>query len=120
MRQKWFSVTFAGLQEEMLGRGAAGERPLLPQPVLQVSFSKRIEKRKRRAIFLKILFIRCKGCSRSLAQGGFFSKGKDYFCAKCYQAHFGTKCAGCGLFVEGEVVTALGKTYHQVFTLIVN
>ncbi|CAN7937843.1 unnamed protein product [Ixodes hexagonus] len=26
---------------------------------------------------------------------------------------FGTKCAGCGQFVEGEVVTALGNTYHQ-------
>ncbi|KAG8135595.1 hypothetical protein E2320_008612 [Naja naja] len=25
---------------------------------------------------------------------------------------YGTRCNGCGDFVEGEVVTALGKTYH--------
>ncbi|XP_066457504.1 actin-binding LIM protein 1 isoform X4 [Eleutherodactylus coqui] len=25
---------------------------------------------------------------------------------------YGTQCSGCGDFVEGEVVTALGKTYH--------
>lgn len=25
---------------------------------------------------------------------------------------YGTRCSGCGEFVEGEVVTALGKTYH--------
>ncbi|XP_077114052.1 actin-binding LIM protein 1 isoform X5 [Ranitomeya variabilis] len=25
---------------------------------------------------------------------------------------YGTQCSGCGEFVEGEVVTALGKTYH--------
>ena len=55
----------------------------------------------------------CKGCGVSLSQGGFFSKDKEYYCATCYQANFGTKCAKCNTFVEGEVVTALGKTYHQ-------
>lgn len=56
---------------------------------------------------------RCKGCSKSLSQGGFFTKSGDYYCASCYQKNFGTKCTRCGLYVEGEVVTALGKTYHQ-------
>ncbi len=56
---------------------------------------------------------KCKGCDMSLSQGGFFTKDKDYYCAKCYQTNYGTKCAGCGNYVEGEVVTALGKTYHQ-------
>ena len=55
----------------------------------------------------------CKGCGASLSQGGFFSKDKEYYCANCYQANFGTKCAKCTTFVEGEVVTTLGKTYHQ-------
>lgn len=55
----------------------------------------------------------CKGCSTSLSQGGFFTKDKDYYCASCYQSNFGTKCNKCNTFVEGEVVTALGKTYHQ-------
>ena len=53
----------------------------------------------------------CKGCSKSLSQGGFFTKDKDHFCGTCYQSTFGTKCAKCSTFVEGEVVTALGKTY---------
>ena len=56
---------------------------------------------------------KCKDCGVSLSQGGFFTKNNDYYCSKCYQSHYGTKCGHCGLFVEGEVVTALGKTYHQ-------
>ena len=56
---------------------------------------------------------RCKGCDTNLSQGGFFTKDKEYYCASCYQSNFGTKCNKCGQYVEGEVVTALGKTYHQ-------
>ncbi|RWS24297.1 actin-binding LIM protein 2-like protein [Leptotrombidium deliense] len=52
-------------------------------------------------------------CRSSLAQGGFFMKDGKYYCTNDYQKLFGTKCAGCGRYVEGEVVTALGKTYHQ-------
>ncbi|XP_044753650.1 actin-binding LIM protein 1 isoform X3 [Coccinella septempunctata] len=56
---------------------------------------------------------KCKVCGNSLAQGGFFSKDGFYYCTADYQRHFGTKCASCQDYVEGEVVTALGKTYHQ-------
>lgn len=56
---------------------------------------------------------KCKACNSSLAQGGFFSKDGAYYCTADYQRNFGTKCASCGDYVEGEVVTALGKTYHQ-------
>lgn len=52
-------------------------------------------------------------CKSSLAQGGFFCKDGQYFCTPDYQSRFGTKCATCGKYVEGEVVTALGNTYHQ-------
>ena len=38
---------------------------------------------------------------------------RDFFCSKCYHSAYGTKCAECGAYVEGEVVSALGKTYHQ-------
>ncbi|XP_044271565.1 actin-binding LIM protein 3 isoform X2 [Tribolium madens] len=56
---------------------------------------------------------KCKVCGNSLAQGGFFSKDGAYFCTADYQRNFGTKCATCHDYVEGEVVTALGKTYHK-------
>ncbi|MGH0153630.1 UNVERIFIED_CONTAM: hypothetical protein FKN15_024732 [Acipenser sinensis] len=52
-------------------------------------------------------------CGCDLAQGGFFMKNGDYLCTLDYQHLHGTRCNGCGDFVEGEVVTALGKTYHQ-------
>uniref|UniRef100_A0A8C5H978 Actin binding LIM protein 1a n=1 Tax=Gouania willdenowi TaxID=441366 RepID=A0A8C5H978_GOUWI len=54
----------------------------------------------------------CKVCGCDLAQGGFFMKNGDYLCTLDYQRMHGTRCNGCGDFVEGEVVTALGKTYH--------
>uniref|UniRef100_A0A8C0G4T0 Actin binding LIM protein 1 n=1 Tax=Chelonoidis abingdonii TaxID=106734 RepID=A0A8C0G4T0_CHEAB len=54
----------------------------------------------------------CKVCGCDLAQGGFFIKNGEYLCSVDYQRMYGTCCNGCGEFVEGEVVTALGKTYH--------
>ncbi|XP_059803901.1 actin-binding LIM protein 1 isoform X7 [Hypanus sabinus] len=54
----------------------------------------------------------CKVCGCDLAKGGFFMKNSDYLCSLDYQRMYGTRCQGCGEFVEGEVVTALGKTYH--------
>ncbi|XP_014828382.1 PREDICTED: actin-binding LIM protein 1 isoform X14 [Poecilia mexicana] len=54
----------------------------------------------------------CKVCGCDLAQGGFFMKNGEYLCMLDYQRMHGTRCNGCGDFVEGEVVTALGKTYH--------
>uniref|UniRef100_W5N5U7 Actin binding LIM protein 1b n=1 Tax=Lepisosteus oculatus TaxID=7918 RepID=W5N5U7_LEPOC len=51
-------------------------------------------------------------CGCDLAQGGFFMKNGEYLCTLDYQRLHGTRCNGCGDFVEGEVVTALGKTYH--------
>ncbi|XP_043216277.1 actin-binding LIM protein 1-like isoform X4 [Amphibalanus amphitrite] len=63
--------------------------------------------------FFHINCFKCKACNKSLAQGGFFSKNGEYFCSEDYQRRHGTKCAVCGQYVEGEVVTALGNTYHQ-------
>ncbi|XP_063239585.1 actin-binding LIM protein 3 isoform X2 [Bacillus rossius redtenbacheri] len=56
---------------------------------------------------------KCQVCKNSLAQGGFFCKDGAYYCTADYQRQFGTKCAACGDYVEGEVVSALGNTYHQ-------
>ncbi|XP_016109447.1 actin-binding LIM protein 1-like [Sinocyclocheilus grahami] len=51
-------------------------------------------------------------CGCDLAQGGFFMKNGEYLCTLDYQRIHSTRCNICGEFVEGEVVTALGKTYH--------
>ncbi|XP_052745075.1 actin-binding LIM protein 3 isoform X2 [Bicyclus anynana] len=55
----------------------------------------------------------CRSCSASLARGGFFCKDGHYYCPQDYQRAFGTRCAACNQYVEGEVVSALGNTYHQ-------
>lgn len=36
----------------------------------------------------------------------------DYICTLDYQRLYGTRCFSCDEFIEGEVVSALGKTYH--------
>lgn len=55
----------------------------------------------------------CRTCNSSLAKGGFFCKDGYYYCPQDYQRAFGTRCAACDQYVEGEVVSALGNTYHQ-------
>ncbi|XP_071609517.1 actin-binding LIM protein 2 isoform X5 [Heliangelus exortis] len=54
----------------------------------------------------------CKACGCDLAQGGFFVRQGDYICTLDYQRLYGTRCFSCDQFIEGEVVSALGKTYH--------
>ncbi|XP_065352234.1 actin-binding LIM protein 3-like isoform X14 [Cloeon dipterum] len=63
--------------------------------------------------YFHISCFKCKVCKSSLAQGGFFNHEGAYYCTADYQRQFGTKCVACGEYVEGEVVTALGNTYHQ-------
>lgn len=55
----------------------------------------------------------CVKCNKSLAVGGFFAKDGNYYCTSDYQKAFGTKCAVCQNYVEGEVVSTMGNTYHQ-------
>ncbi|XP_062511173.1 actin-binding LIM protein 1-like [Corticium candelabrum] len=62
--------------------------------------------------FHAVCFV-CKVCSKALAGGGFFVKEGEFYCTADYQRLFGTKCVVCGEYVEGEVVTAMGNTYHQ-------
>ncbi|XP_043085372.1 actin-binding LIM protein 2 isoform X10 [Puntigrus tetrazona] len=54
----------------------------------------------------------CKVCGCDLAQGGFFVRQGEYICTLDYQRLYGTRCFSCEEFIEGEVVSALGKTYH--------
>jgi actin-binding LIM protein len=55
----------------------------------------------------------CSTCGKSLASGGFFSKDSNYYCVADYQKKYGTKCAICDAYVEGEVISTMGNTYHQ-------
>ncbi|XP_039693924.1 actin-binding LIM protein 2-like [Pteropus medius] len=54
----------------------------------------------------------CKACGCDLAEGGFFVRQGEYICTLDYQRLYGTRCFSCDRFIEGEVVSALGKTYH--------
>ncbi|XP_056903029.1 actin-binding LIM protein 1-like isoform X2 [Takifugu flavidus] len=54
----------------------------------------------------------CKVCGCDMAQSGFFMRNGEYLCPLDFQRLHGTLCNNCREFVEGEVVTVLGKTYH--------
>nr|XP_015102325.1 actin-binding LIM protein 2 isoform X21 [Vicugna pacos] len=54
----------------------------------------------------------CKACGCDLAEGGFFVRQGEYICTRDYQTLYGTRCFSCDQFIEGEVVSALGRTYH--------
>ncbi|XP_061565453.1 actin-binding LIM protein 2 isoform X1 [Cololabis saira] len=54
----------------------------------------------------------CKVCGAELSQAGFFLRQGEYICTLDYQRMYGTRCFSCQDFIEGEVVSALGKTYH--------
>ncbi|KAL7989234.1 hypothetical protein Chor_011900 [Crotalus horridus] len=51
-------------------------------------------------------------CGCDLAQSGFFFKNGEYICTHDYQQLYGTRCDSCQDFITGEVISALGRTYH--------
>ncbi|XP_035267021.1 actin-binding LIM protein 3 isoform X7 [Anguilla anguilla] len=54
----------------------------------------------------------CQVCACDLARSGFFQKNGEYICTTDYQRLYGTRCDSCRDFITGEVVSALGRTYH--------
>ncbi|XP_028287484.1 actin-binding LIM protein 1-like isoform X3 [Parambassis ranga] len=62
--------------------------------------------------FFHIKCFTCKVCGCDLVQSGFFMKNGDSLCPLDFQRLHGTLCNNCREFVEGEVVSVLGKTYH--------
>ncbi|XP_028908807.1 actin-binding LIM protein 3 isoform X7 [Ornithorhynchus anatinus] len=54
----------------------------------------------------------CQVCGCDLAQSGFFFKNREYICTQDYQQLYGTRCDSCRDFITGEVISALGRTYH--------
>jgi hypothetical protein len=51
-------------------------------------------------------------CGCGLAQSGFFFNNQEYICTQDYQQLYGTRCDSCRDFITGEVISALGRTYH--------
>ncbi|XP_030069293.1 actin-binding LIM protein 3 [Microcaecilia unicolor] len=54
----------------------------------------------------------CQVCGCDLAKSGFFFKNGEYVCTQDYQQLYGTRCDSCRNFITGEVISALGRTYH--------
>uniref|UniRef100_A0A6Q2Z1L0 LIM zinc-binding domain-containing protein n=1 Tax=Esox lucius TaxID=8010 RepID=A0A6Q2Z1L0_ESOLU len=54
----------------------------------------------------------CTVCGCDLARSGFFQKRGEYICTSDYQRLYGRRCDRCDGFISGEVVSALGRTYH--------
>ncbi|XP_047462703.1 actin-binding LIM protein 3-like isoform X5 [Mugil cephalus] len=54
----------------------------------------------------------CQVCGCDLVHSGFFHHSGEYICTEDYQRLYGTQCDSCGQYITGEVVSALGRTYH--------
>ncbi|XP_037834822.1 actin-binding LIM protein 3 isoform X2 [Kryptolebias marmoratus] len=54
----------------------------------------------------------CHVCSCDLVHSGFFHHSGEYICTEDYQRLYGTQCDSCEQYITGEVVSALGRTYH--------
>lgn len=54
----------------------------------------------------------CQVCGCDLVQSGFFCHSGEYICTEDYQRLYGTQCDSCEQYISGEVVSALGRTYH--------
>ncbi|XP_032885498.1 actin-binding LIM protein 3 isoform X9 [Amblyraja radiata] len=54
----------------------------------------------------------CQYCGSDLAQANFFFKNGEYICTLDYQRLYGTRCDSCKEFIGGEVISALGRTFH--------
>ncbi|XP_031424579.1 actin-binding LIM protein 3 isoform X3 [Clupea harengus] len=54
----------------------------------------------------------CYVCSCDLSGSGFFRKRGAYLCAADYQRLHGTRCGRCGHYILGDVVSAIGRSYH--------
>eukprot|EP00066_Takifugu_rubripes_P020169 XP_011609435.1 PREDICTED: actin-binding LIM protein 3-like [Takifugu rubripes] len=54
----------------------------------------------------------CQVCGCDLVNSGFFHHSGQYICTDDYQRLYGTQCDSCHQYITGEVVSALGRTYH--------
>lgn len=52
-------------------------------------------------------------CNIDLVETGYFEVDGEYYCNSDYHIIKGTKCDGCGKFIEGEAVNAINSNFHQ-------
>ncbi|XP_043554266.1 actin-binding LIM protein 2 isoform X2 [Chiloscyllium plagiosum] len=107
----------AAMPEETVSQHMAIHNPLGKLPGVAVLCHKCGKPCKGEALrvqnkFFHINCFTCKVCGCDLAEGGFFVRQEEYICTSDYQRLYGTRCFSCNEFIEGEVVSALGKTYH--------
>ncbi|EUB59730.1 Actin-binding LIM protein 2 [Echinococcus granulosus] len=62
--------------------------------------------------YLHKLCFKCHRCGKALDEKNFQFRDQCLYCPEDYRQEYSTKCAACGNPVEGEVVTALGSTFH--------
>nr|CUU98821.1 hypothetical transcript [Hymenolepis microstoma] len=55
---------------------------------------------------------KCTKCDKPLDEQNFQFRDRCLFCPEDYRQEYAIKCAACGTPVEGDVVTALGSTFH--------
>ncbi|VUZ53894.1 unnamed protein product [Hymenolepis diminuta] len=55
---------------------------------------------------------KCNKCGKPLDEQNFQFRDRSLFCPEDYRQEYAIKCAACGSPVEGDVVTALGNTFH--------
>ena len=58
------------------------------------------------------LSFNCDICSNSLISAFYLKDGKRY-CPADYRTAFGVRCGKCNLFIEGNGVAAVGKSFHN-------
>lgn len=56
----------------------------------------------------------CRGCSKPFGESDAFMVHDGHaYCEKDYMAKFGHKCMGCGEYITGEFIGALGGDWHK-------
>ncbi|KAL7063927.1 hypothetical protein AAHC03_05005 [Spirometra sp. Aus1] len=55
---------------------------------------------------------KCSKCGKALEEAKFHMKGKQLYCQEDFRREFSLKCSGCGMSLEGNVSTALEKSFH--------
>jgi len=54
----------------------------------------------------------CAACGTVIGQGRYMESQEQPLCQPCYAKNYSPKCDGCGLPIEAQLLTAVGKQWH--------